>query len=110
MQDKKIAKKAIALQESDTSAPVVVAKGDQLLADEIIRLAHENDIPVYEDPGLTQALAQIDLGEEIPELLYRAVAEVIAFIYHLEKNQKQNNMLHKDVLTRRDMLQNKYKL
>lgn len=101
-------KKAVALQYEGYSTPRVTAKGEHLLADEIVRLARENDIPVYEDKGLVQALAQVDIGDEIPELLYMAIAEVIAFIYQLERSRDGKEHIRKDVLTRRDMLKNRY--
>lgn len=102
-------KKAVALQYEGYSTPRVTAKGEHLLADEIIRLARENNIPVYEDSSLVQALAQVELGEEIPELLYMAIAEVIAFIYQLERTHSGTEKVRKEVLTRRDMLKNKYR-
>lgn len=102
-------KKAVALQYEGFTAPRVTAKGEHLLAEEIVRLARENKIPVYEDSGLVQALAQVELGEEIPELLYMAIAEVIAFIYQLERSQGGTEKVRKEVLTRRDMLKNKYR-
>lgn len=102
-------KKAVALQYEGFTTPRVTAKGDHLLADEIVRLARENSIPVYEDSSLVQALAQVEIGEEIPELLYMAIAEVIAFIYQLERSQGGSERVTKEVLTRRDMIKNKYR-
>jgi flagellar biosynthesis protein len=69
-------------QDSD-SAPIVTAKGMRLTAEQILKIAEEYDIPLYKDPDLVQLLAQIPLGEEIPQELYVAVAEVIAFAYAL---------------------------
>jgi len=101
-------KKAVALQYEGYTAPRVTAKGEHLLADEIVRLARENNIPVYEDSGLVQALAQVDVGEEIPELLYIAIAEVIALNYQPEHTRRGTEKARRDVLTRREMLKNKY--
>jgi flagellar biosynthesis protein len=72
---------AVALEYSGRGAPRVTAKGDGALAAEIIRLAQAHDIPLRSDRDLVQVLAAIELDQEIPEVLYRAVAEVIAFAY-----------------------------
>ena len=74
---------AIALRWDGTTTPTVTAKGEGELARQIIDMANELGIPLQEDPQLAAALSQIELGEEIPEMLYRAVAEVIAFAYYL---------------------------
>lgn len=74
---------AVALQYDGETAPRVTAKGGGELAERIIELAREHNIPMQENPVMVQALAQIDLGEEIPETLYLAVAEIIAFAYYL---------------------------
>lgn len=74
---------AIALEYDGTNAPSITAKGTGDLAEKIISLANEHGVPLHEDKELIEILAQINLGEEIPENLYRAVAEVIAFAYIL---------------------------
>lgn len=76
-------KTAVALQYDGQHTPQVTAKGYGELAEQIIALAKEHGIPLQEDPGLVAILAQLELGSEIPENLYRAVAEVIAFAYIL---------------------------
>ncbi|MDH5472367.1 MAG: EscU/YscU/HrcU family type III secretion system export apparatus switch protein [Gammaproteobacteria bacterium] len=83
MNNKQIKSLAVALEYDGDNAPVITAKGANDLAEKIIALAHEHDIPLHEDKSLISILAEIDLGEEIPESLYRAVAEVIAFAYIL---------------------------
>lgn len=75
---------AVALRYDGTSAPVVTAKGEGFVAEEILRLAQEHDIPVRDEPDLVRLLAQVRLGEEIPRSLYVAVAQVIAFAYMLK--------------------------
>jgi len=75
---------AIALEYDGKSAPRVTAKGHGPVAERIMALAREHEIPVQERPELVQLLARIDLGDEIPEALYIAVAEVIAFAYMLK--------------------------
>jgi flagellar biosynthesis protein len=78
------ARLAVALLYDEKSAPRVTAKGKGHLADEIIRLARESNIPIKEEPEIVQLLAQVDLGREIPPALYVAIAEVIAFAYMLK--------------------------
>jgi len=72
---------AVALHYDGDNAPRVTAKANDQGAREILRLAEAHDIPLYPNAGLATALVQIPLGEEVPEELYRAVAEVIAFAY-----------------------------
>ncbi len=72
---------AVALLYDGDNAPRVTAKGRGDIAARIFELARENDIPLNNDPELASILAQIPLGDEIPENLYRAIAEVIAFAY-----------------------------
>lgn len=74
---------AVALRYDGTGAPRVTAKGRAELAERIVAAAREHGIPLQEEPALAAVLAQIPLGDEIPEALYRAVAEVIAFAYLL---------------------------
>ena len=74
---------AIALNYDKKSAPTVSATGQNELAEKIVELAKEHDIPLHNDPELAALLSRIPLGDEIPENLYRAVAEVIAFAYML---------------------------
>lgn len=76
-------RRAVALSWSGRGAPVVSAKGKGLVADEIVRLARESEVPMHEDVHLVQALGEVDLGAEIPEALYVAVAQVLAFAYEL---------------------------
>ena len=84
-------KKAVALKynKGKDSAPKVVAKGKGYIAEKIIEAARENNVPLYEDKNLSQVLEALDLDTEIPPELYRAVAEVLAFIYKLNTMAKQ---------------------
>ncbi len=72
---------AIALFYDGRSTPKVTAKGENEVAREIVRIAREAGVPLYENGALLDSLASLELGEEIPELLYRAIAEVIAYAY-----------------------------
>ena len=86
----RIKRKAVALKynaESD-GAPRVIAKGDRLLAERIIEIAKENGVPIHEDPDLVSLLATLDIDREIPDALYRAVAEVLAFVYSVNAKAK----------------------
>jgi flagellar biosynthesis protein len=69
------------------AAPRVVAKGDGFVAEEILRIARANHVPLREDPALVEALSVFDLNDQIPPELYRAVAEVLAFVYRLENKK-----------------------
>ncbi|WP_026300852.1 MULTISPECIES: EscU/YscU/HrcU family type III secretion system export apparatus switch protein [unclassified Thioalkalivibrio] len=75
--------RAVALEWDRRQAPRITASGAGVTAEEILRIAEENDIPLHQDAALTEALAQVPLGEEIPEELYVAVAEVLAFVFLL---------------------------
>jgi len=74
---------AIALSYDGEGAPVITAKGRGELAERIIELAREHDVPIHEDPELSMLLAQVELGDEIPQELYLAVAQVIIFAYKI---------------------------
>jgi flagellar biosynthetic protein FlhB len=76
---------AVALLYDGTKrAPEVVAKGQDLVAAQIRRLAEENDVPVIADPPLARALhASVEVGQLVPEQLWQAVAQLLAFVYRL---------------------------
>lgn len=74
---------AVALEYDGETAPKVTAKGINDIADKIIDIATEHGIPLQQNDGLIEVLSQMNPGDEIPEKLYRAVAEVIAFAYIL---------------------------
>lgn len=79
---------AVAIKYDDKSdrAPKVIAKGQNLVALRIIEVARSHYIAVFQDPPLARLLYNtIDIGEEIPENLYKAIAEVLAFVYNLKK-------------------------
>lgn len=86
---------AVALKYSETGmrAPVVVAKGSHLLALRIREIAKENHVPILEAPPLARALHKhTDLGESIPEALYTAVAEVLAYVFQLRNYKTTGGM------------------
>ena len=78
-------KKAAALRYNirKDPAPRLVAKGKGWMAEKIIEIAREHHIPLKEDPHLIEILSTLDLYEEIPPDLYKAVAEILIFIYKI---------------------------
>ncbi|MEC4721349.1 EscU/YscU/HrcU family type III secretion system export apparatus switch protein [Noviherbaspirillum sp. CPCC 100848] len=74
---------ALAYQAGD-AAPKVVAKGRGLIAEEIIRRAKEHGVFVHESKELVALLMQVDLDRNIPPALYRVVAELLAWLYHID--------------------------
>ena len=79
---------ALKYDSAGDSAPKVTARGRGIIAEKIIAIAEENDIPIKNDPDLVQILSKLQVGAEIPVELYRAVAEILAFIYSLNENQR----------------------
>ena len=74
---------ALAYQSGD-SAPKIVAKGRGLIAEQIIARAKEHGVFVHESKEMVSLLMQVDLDDRIPPALYRAVAELLAWLYHIE--------------------------
>jgi flagellar biosynthetic protein FlhB len=75
---------ALRYEQGAMAAPLVVAKGKNYLAARIRQRAIENQVPIIENPPLAQALYKsVDVGQEIPAHLYRAVAEILAYIFKL---------------------------
>lgn len=82
---------AIQYDQQTMAAPIVVAKGAGFIAKRIREIAEANDIPIVENKPLARLLfAQVDVGESIPQDMYRAVAEVLAFVYRLKKKSFPN--------------------
>ncbi|WP_462111483.1 FlhB-like flagellar biosynthesis protein [Campylobacter concisus] len=78
-------KKAVALgyNRSQDNAPKVLASGAGEIANKIINLAKEHDIPIKEDPDLIEILSKVEVDQEIPPNLYKAVAEIFSFLYKI---------------------------
>lgn len=91
LQEQAKRKQAVALryQAGVTEAPVVIAKGKGYIADNILKQAKENSIPIQEDPSLVEVLGKLDLNQQIPPELYQVVAGILAFVYRLDKEGKQ---------------------
>lgn len=77
-------RQAVALAYDGQRAPTITAEGSGDLADQIIAIAREHGIPLFENPQLLTLLQQVGLGEEIPETLYLCIAQVIAFAYRIQ--------------------------
>lgn len=86
-------KKAIALKynKEKDSAPRVAAKGRDYLAAKILEIARSSNIPVYQDPNLTDKLYRLDLGDYIPEEFYVVMATILAWVYSLDKKEAGYN-------------------
>jgi flagellar biosynthesis protein len=90
MKTKEKKQRAVALKYESKSdnAPKVIAKGKGKVAEKIIDIAKKHNIFIHDDPDLIEALSQLDIHEEIPTELYAVVAELLAFIYALNRGEK----------------------
>lgn len=84
---------ALAYQTGDL-APKVVAKGRGLVAEQIIERAREHGVFVHESKELVALLMQVDLDRHIPPALYRAVAELLAWLYHIDAAMRREEQAH----------------
>lgn len=82
-------KQAVALryEPNKDRAPKIAGKGRGLLADKILELARQHKIPIRQDKNLIQILSRLDLNQEVPPEVYKAVAEILAFIYRLSNRR-----------------------
>jgi len=80
-------KKAVALRydRENDNAPKVVAKGQGVIAESIMSTAQKHSVPIYQNKTLTAMLMAIELDREIPPELYQAVAEILAYVYRVDK-------------------------
>ena len=85
--------RAVALQYGvSDSAPVIVAAGMGHLAEKILDVAQENGVPIYEDNSLATILSQLNLGQQIPEELYRAVVEIYVYFLNFDFNRQSQGL------------------
>lgn len=85
MKEEKV-KKVVALSYTeDMTAPIVVASGKGLVAENILKEAEKNKIPVYEDEKMATILTELQIGEQIPEALYELVAKVMVFVGDMDE-------------------------
>lgn len=81
---------AVALQYgAGDAAPVVVASGMGYMAEKIVETAADAGVPIYEDNSLATALAQLKLGQEIPEELYKAIVEIYVYFLNFDPNERE---------------------
>jgi flagellar biosynthesis protein len=86
--DKPFPSKAVAIAYDDRDpAPKVVAKGSGMVAEEIIARAKEHGVAIHESREMVALLMQVELDDQIPPALYRAVAELLAWLYRVEAAQ-----------------------
>jgi len=76
--------KAAALKYDGKNSPKLIAKGEGEIAKEIVSIAQNNQVHIHYDPLLLEVLSRLEMGDEIPETLYLAVAKIIAFAYFLQ--------------------------
>jgi len=96
IKEKQKHEKAAALVYDQTGAPRIVAKGAGEVARKIIEVAKAEGIPVQKNEVLVEALMQIELTKEIPPQLYRAVAEILAFVYRLDKAKSRVKQVNQE--------------
>jgi len=88
MIDKRKRAAALSYDQQAHDPPRVSALGKGKIAESIIAKAEEHDVPIIEDPSLVELLSALNINETIPEELYEAVAEVFAFVYRLDQQNK----------------------
>lgn len=85
---------ALKYEVGESFAPKVVAKGQDLLAQKIKSIAKDNNVPMHEDVQLARALYKVcEVGQEIPDNLFQAVAQILAYIFKLKQDNKRNNIV-----------------
>jgi flagellar biosynthesis protein len=78
---------ALRYQPKKDRAPLITAKARGELAERILELARQHDIPIRQDKNLLQILSRLDLNREVPPEVYTAVAEILAFVYRLSNRR-----------------------
>ena len=76
---------AIKYDEDKGKAPKIIASGKGRIAESILDVAEENNIPFFEDESLANILSKLELDTEIPPELFGVLAEILAFVYHLDQ-------------------------
>lgn len=84
---------AIKYDKDSKKAPTIVASGRGKIAKKILELAEDNKIPMVEDPKLSKLLSSLKIKSEIPSNLFKVVAEMLAFIFYLEKMASKRSKL-----------------
>ncbi|MEA4848780.1 MAG: EscU/YscU/HrcU family type III secretion system export apparatus switch protein [Clostridiaceae bacterium] len=89
--DKKLKKAAALSYEGGDDAPKIIALGKGEIAHNIIETAKKNNVPIFENSGLADALLRLDIGRQIPQELYTVVAEVLVYISRLDRLKGERN-------------------
>ena len=90
-------RKAVALQYgAGSAAPVIVASGMGYLAEKIVEVASDSGVPIYEDNSLATILTQLQLGQEIPEELYKAIVEIYVYFLHFDPETGKSEVRKQD--------------
>jgi flagellar biosynthesis protein len=86
---------AVALQQQpeEDHTPKVAAKGRGYLAEKILEIARTHNIPIREDKNLVQILSRLDLDQDIPPEVYKAVAEILTFVYRMTQRRLQGQRI-----------------
>ncbi len=80
---------ALTYDRKKDAAPRVTARGHGVIAEKIIELAKKHDVPIKSDPALVQVLSKLDIDEQIPAEVYKAVAEILAFVYSVNNKRRE---------------------
>jgi flagellar biosynthesis protein len=91
MTEKRRKATALTYDQKKSVAPMITATGKGLVANEIIKKAKANEVPILEDASLVELLSELNINETIPEELYQAVAEIFSFVYHADKQLKRKD-------------------
>ena len=84
---------ALKYKAEEMDSPMLIAKGTELIAKKIIQIAKDHNVPVIENPPVARALFKmVDLNRQIPPELYKAIAEILLFVYNLKNNQKRSKI------------------
>ena len=83
---------AIKYDDKRDAAPKLTAKGRGSIAEKIIKLAMEHNIPIREDPALVHILSRLDIDEQIPPEIYKAIAEILAFVYSVNEQYRERQI------------------
>lgn len=78
-------------------APVITAAGKGNIAQDIIKIAEDNNIPLYEDKQLVELLSKLEIDTEVPQELYVLVAEVLAFVYRLDRMSSKKEQVEQKI-------------
>ena len=81
---------ALKYDREKDAAPKLTAQGRGIVAEKIIEMARKHNVPIKNDPALVQILSKLDLDEQIPTEIYKAVAEILAFVYSVNERRREN--------------------